>query len=63
MGNGRIIWFQIEKGEHEEVMILSLLYRKDTPEGHKDIFRFSVSKFPKETANSKTLSIFKSKLF
>ena len=50
MGNGRIIWFQIEKGEHEEVMILSLLYRKDTPEGHKDIFRFSVSKFPKETA-------------
>ena len=30
MGNGRIIWSQIEKGEHEEAMILSLFYQKDT---------------------------------
>ena len=30
MGNGGTIWLQTEKGEHEEAMILSLLYRKDT---------------------------------
>ena len=30
MGNGRTTWFQIEKGEHEEAMILKLLYQKDT---------------------------------
>ena len=30
MGNGRTIWFPIEKGEHEEATILSLLYWKDT---------------------------------
>ena len=31
MGKGRTIWFQIEKGEHEEAIILNLpvLYWKD----------------------------------
>ena len=37
MGNGRTIWFQIEKGEHEEAMILKYIVLK----GHKNIFRFS----------------------
>ena len=30
MGNGRTTWYEIENGEHEEDMILNLLYRKDT---------------------------------
>ena len=66
------IWWEMEglfdrerraRGSHDFKFIV--------PKGHKDIFRFFFfprtiterNKFPKETAKSQTLSIFKSKLF
>ena len=67
MENGGSIWFQIEKGEHEEGHDFKFIVLK----GHKDIFRFSFiprtitewNKLPKEIVTSPFLSIFQSKLF
>ena len=36
MGNERTIWFQIEKGEHQEAMILTFFI---VPKGHKEYFQ------------------------